>query len=117
VIKGFRIYPIGPVGAALLLLRGALAGVLAMICLLTDHNWLAFWALILAVALLVGYQGRIVAVCAAIMLLAMGFAIEGVLGACVGLHGLIAVACFVLGPGGYSIDARLFGRRVVRVQP
>jgi hypothetical protein len=81
-------FPSGPAGVALLLRRLSVASlIVAMLHLNFPPQWLSVGIAIVAVALLVGLSARFAAaLCAAFAL---------------------------LGVGAYSIDARLFGRRVI----
>jgi hypothetical protein len=106
----FSSFPTGRVGAALLLLRLAASVFLVM------HSRSSFEGIWTSIS--IGF----VAVTSAV-LLAAGFLtpIAGVLGAAVALLGVgpmcsevaIAAALVLLGPGAYSVDARLFGRREI----
>ncbi|HOZ26908.1 MAG TPA: hypothetical protein PLH23_09985 [Hyphomonadaceae bacterium] len=67
--------------------------------------------LITAGVLLIGGAVRIIATCAVALatvdLVALNTAST--------IHLLDSVAVAILGPGAYSLDARLFGRRVIRI--
>lgn len=109
-------FPSGPAGVALLLLRLSVASLMvAMIYLNSPPPWLSICVAIVAVALLVGLFTRIVAtLCAAVVMLFFlkhhGREIDMV----IVLHAASALAVALLGSGAYSIDAYLFGRRVVK---
>jgi hypothetical protein len=116
----FSMFPQGGPGAALLLFRVSVA---AMFFIYSPHasgalpSHLLFAAGLLIIALLViGFLTPIssVAICL--------FAIAGLLPPRHEIFPHVLLICYaaslaVLGPGAYSIDARLFGRRVLVVRP
>jgi uncharacterized membrane protein YphA (DoxX/SURF4 family) len=114
----FGTFPTGAPGCGLVLLR-----VVAALSLqadasghlgLTQHASIPGVALILlSLALLVGLFTPVVALLAAMIEAAMlGSSTSG--GIALMLQGsVICVTLALLGPGGYSLDARLFGSRVV----
>lgn len=110
----FSIFPGGPRGAALFLLRFSAA---ALIGLGLQRLQLPAWAVtgLSAVvgALLAGLCTRLAAAICAILALATYTRIGGALGTLIGLQAVNAMALAVLGAGAYSVDARLFGRRVI----
>lgn len=63
--------------------------------------------------LAVGALTRVAGICglAAAMLIAVD--VGGALGVSATLHGLASLALSMIGAGGYSVDARIFGRRVI----
>ena len=99
----FSSFPAGRAGAGLLLLRVAAAASL----IIDARSWpIAVSSLAVAVALL--------------MLVGFVTPIAGSLAAAAGVYGdpylfVIAAAIVLLGPGAFSIDARLFGRREIIV--
>ncbi len=111
--KSFLVFPSGWAGAALLLLRGALAAALAAGTQLTDVAALQVAVAVVAVALLAGFCTRILAGIAAVIGFALAAHLAGPLGFSAAMHSLCAIAVSVLGAGGYSIDARLFGRKII----
>lgn len=75
--------------------------------------WAALGLIVLAGALALGLFTRMAAA-ACTLLAAAGFLrLGGDLGLLVALHGLDTAALALLGAGAYSIDAYLFGRRVI----
>ena len=114
----FSMFPQGGPGIALLLLRVSVAGI-SVFRLWTHYRaWAAHWVLVglvvLALALCVGVWTPILSVL--ICLVAVFSIVQG--------HGdvlldvstiLNAAALGLLGPGAYSADAWLYGRRVVVV--
>jgi hypothetical protein len=108
------LYPAEWAGAGLLLLRLAVAGSLLAITLsfASTTDWRQAIALFVAVALCVGVLARafaVLSIVAAIYALAIG-ADSSALAL---LHIVFAAALALTGPGAFSADARLFGRRRV----
>lgn len=93
--------------SAALLLASAAARLVAL------PPWADFGLIVLATALVLGALTRFAAAVCVILAAIGWFRISGDLGLIVALHGLDASALALLGAGAYSIDARLFGRRVV----
>lgn len=115
MLRHFSIFPAGGPGVALLLLRASVALEAlyrVSIAAATPAHPALFWtACAAAVALCFGLWTPLTAL-AAFSIQLLDLITEG-------LHAdLVAasvnpVALFLLGPGAYSIDARLFGRRVI----
>lgn len=110
-------FPSGPAGVALLLLRLSAASLMvAMNYLYSAPNWLGACAVIVAVALLIGVFTRFAAaLCAAFVILYFVEHHGSVLEVVIVLHAAGALAVALLGPGAYSIDSFLFGRRVIEL--
>jgi hypothetical protein len=108
-------FPAGSAGWALLFLRigDALLCVVAVNSLPDLPRWLAVVLLLLAALLLVGFLTPIVAAACAITAAAAGVDIGGPVGSVVALHALNGFALAMLGAGAYSVDAWLFGRRII----
>lgn len=110
------LFPAGPVGAGLLLLRLALAASV-LGCVENFPQGVPFLQVIAALAaagVCAGLQTRILAViCMPIPLL--GLAVAGSpLGPAVS-DAISAMALAMTGPGAFSVDARLFGRRTIKL--
>ena len=120
-------------GAGLLLLRTAIGLVMAWqgagLIAAADSAWLAsgagLTAILVAAALIVGlltpFAAALVAIAAAVSASrAAGAIMVSHEGLAYGLaHGLVmidAVSLVLLGPGAYSVDARLFGRREIHIR-
>lgn len=125
----FSTFPDGVSGLGLLTLRSALGGALALralACLHNRHDWDPVIVIIIvlmglsALLIIAGYRTRVAAVAATVAIVA------GMM-SCTGAPGLeildtpttevfaimIAVAVACLGPGAFSLDSRLFGRREI----
>lgn len=114
-------YPDGVTGAALLLLRWSCASIayptLARLWPAHSGGWLALAAAALVLALVTGFGTR-----AAALLLVIGLAATLIAAQRQPMPFLFgsaggALALVLLGPGAWSIDARRFGRRVIRLEP
>ena len=117
----FSMFPNGSPGVALLLLRIALSillldGVLGPLSKL-DSNWvlLAPWAV--AVCLWLGLVTPIFAVLSIAIEASTWWATGVSLGAIHFCAVIDAMSLALLGPGGYSLDAKLFGRRRIVFPP
>jgi len=75
--------------------------------------WAAAGSIAVAIALLAGVCTRLAALVCVLSAAAAFSTTGGMLGWVMGLQALNAIALSILGAGAYSIDARLYGRRVV----
>ena len=71
----------------------------------------------LAIALLLGLGTRIVAFVSATAAIAVAFMSGGDIALTMIARACGCAALGLLGPGAYSIDSNLFGRRVIRLEP
>jgi len=117
----FSIFPTGMAGVALLVLRCVVA--LALIVETRSLSALG-WAHVLdALMALVGlflFLGFLTPYCAAlccVMELALLVANGVPNGFQFGMAGLTAASMVALGPGAYSLDARFFGRKLIKIPP
>ena len=115
--KLFATFPAGAPGAALLLLRLSVATHASVTCVLQNAYDLPMWGrgsvLLVAMVLGFGYLTPIVSLlsASAAALLSLHLGMWPTADGAFALIDGIVVA--MLGPGAYSVDARLFGRRVV----
>ena len=117
VKRGLLTFPDGWSGLALLTLRLSLAGVLAAVPVVAAlPPWTPLVFDVLGLTLLIGALTRVAAAVSAACLAGAGALVGGGHGVVLALHGLNAAALALLGAGAYSIDARLFGRRVITLQ-
>jgi putative oxidoreductase len=115
-------YPDGVAGIALVLLRLAAAwiAVLAIACLRLPHvspNASIVVAAAFALALAFGFGTRIVAFVIAAAAVATAFMTDSNIALTMLARACCCAALGLLGPGAYSIDANVFGRRVIRLEP
>ena len=112
-------FPEGLVGAGLLLLRisCALATGATLHLLAPLPLWAETGLVVLAGSLLCGLLTRLAAIAGAALQVVVVFTIGGSLGWIAALIALDLVGLSMTGPGAYSIDARLFGRRVITLDP
>ncbi len=76
--------------------------------------WTQIGLAALALILGIGYFTRVAAAVLAVVAAFGAFELGGRLGIAVGFHAVTAVALAMFGAGAYSIDGRLFGRRIIR---
>ena len=114
----FSMFPTGLPGLALLLLRSAVAiAVVGSSYVQHPLGWLQATAILLAIALLAGYMTPIAAVVALTVQGFIWFELTVETTAWAAIVSLDAIAIALVGPGAYSVDAYLFGRRVVVLPP
>jgi putative oxidoreductase len=118
--KLFSMFPSGLPGLALLLVRASVAFAL----LLADYGhrhvlpgWVHGIAILLSVALSVGYLTPIAAAIAFAFHVLLWFGVGADSTAMAVIFSIDAIALSLLGPGAYSIDSYRFGRRVVVLPP
>ena len=118
--KLFSMFPRGAPGVALLLLRtfaGAQLAADAVVALSEPNLFLAVVLVACALAIVAGITTPIAALLAA-LIETTGLSTHSIQAT---LHSVapivIGVALALLGPGAFSIDARLFGRRLVEFGP
>ena len=120
----YSMFPQGGPGLGLLLLRIATA---AMFALNITHRFsfaspALYWAVVSLIALIslslcLGFLTPILAVIAGVTAIANLFLVDQPGNVVYVLRILTSAALFFLGPGAYSIDAKLFGLRVTIVPP
>jgi hypothetical protein len=112
-------FPAGAVGAALLLMRISVAALLLLLLFTGDYARFCWWELTLVVAvvssLCLGIYTPLSSIICAFVEISHLFTLRG----SDALHLLVSVlmtCCLaVLGPGAFSIDAKLFGRRLIEL--
>lgn len=112
-------FPAGLPGAALVLLRSSLAlllvsGTWCSMCALV--SWTRVALLMLALALFAGLYTPLVAMLCSALAIVVGLRLDGFPQVLVLLQALTSAALALLGPGAYSIDARLYGRREIDLE-
>ena len=110
---GFMVFPTGPAGVALLLIRVSLVVALTGAIAWVDVDGAKIVAVIISAAILAGFRTRLAAGAAALFAAIVCLRVGGSLGLSAAIHGVCAVALSMLGAGGYSVDAHLFGRKVI----
>lgn len=111
-MEKFSVYPAGAQGVGLLALRLSLALTIAVRSLSPLPPTIPqILALITAAMLVIGGFVRAAAILAVVMTMARPSAIDLYSAAC----WLAVIAVATLGPGAYSLDGLLFGRRVIRI--
>jgi len=111
----FSMFPTGLPGIGLLCLRLAAIGpVYLMFESMPSRSAVLMWgSATLAFSLGVGVATPVVASLCCIAELRLLMQTDGMAFVCAGVSALVSFALTLLGPGAYSIDARLFGRRSV----
>ena len=117
----FSIFPRGGPGVAILLLRIALAAALFHGALMRPDYLMPSWVLPVCVTIGIFVCLGLMTPLAAAASLALGLASWFVTGERIEVLHLCAIldaiVLCLLGPGGYSLDARLFGRQQVVLRP
>lgn len=111
-------FPGGLIGAALVLGRLAAAAVLALALrgVVREAAWAAAPIILLAVGLTTGLLTRFAAAACAALVLVAAVRAGGTLSVVLALNALQVAGLVLAGGGAYSLDARLFGRRVIRLE-
>ena len=113
-------FPQGGPGVALLLLRISVVAFLIILALSYNgsfHRLVLGGVLLISLSLLIGFLTPFLCVTGAVLVIA-NMLINPQASIVVGVIAIAnAVALALLGPGAYSLDSKLFGRRVTVVRP
>ena len=111
-------FPAGLPGTALLLLRITIAGLL-FVAVLSDEpagkiaTWKAISLGVTCLLLLIGALTPLASVSSVAIEATYWSGTQGLKSVDLALIMLVSVAMFVLGPGAYSVDSKMFGRRLI----
>ena len=114
----FSMFPAGLPGTALLLLRITIAGLL-FVAVLSDEpagkiaTWKAISLGVTCLLLLIGALTPLASVSSVAIEATYWSGTQGLKSVDLALIMLVSVAMFVLGPGAYSVDSKMFGRRLI----
>jgi hypothetical protein len=114
----FSMFPLGLPGIGLLLLRFSVA--IALLLEGYGHRqpgWIPAAAILLSIPLFAGYMTPIAAAIGLLFHALTWLTWGGGTAALVSIVSLDITALALLGPGAYSVDASLFGRRIVVLPP
>ena len=121
MLRLFSIFPTGAPGIALLILRISLAGAVLDSCFDVLKSSVFSWTCLALAAgsalLCLGFLTPVVSVVACAFEMTALLLAGQAEGRFIALSSLNAIAIALLGPGAYSVDARLFGRREVVFPP
>ncbi len=111
----FSMFPTGLPGVGLLCLRltAALSLCLAMQSVRVRFPAVAWLLEVFCFLLIIGLATPVLASCCVMAGMYTLVSTSGAAWQCAGISMLAAVALALLGPGAYSVDARMFGRRSV----
>jgi hypothetical protein len=117
----FSIFPTGMAGVALVILRSVVAStVIAETHRLSPIGWVHVLDAFVALVALFLFLGLLTPYCAALScLLELVFLVANGIpnGFQLGMSALTAASMAALGPGAYSLDARFFGRKLIKIPP
>jgi hypothetical protein len=111
-------FPAGLPGIALLLLRITVAGLLLVSTLSNEsvENITPWKAIALGITCILLCLGALTPLASVFSLVIQAMYLPGLdelRFASLALHMLVSVAMFLLGPGAYSLDSKMFGRRLI----
>lgn len=115
--NALSIFPSGAPGVAILLLRASAVALLALYAphLCAGRLWGAAPLAITAICLTLGLVTRVLAGVCAVVLVVLAWRAGAGAGEELALHALPVAALALFGGGAYSVDAHLFGRRVIHL--
>jgi uncharacterized membrane protein YphA (DoxX/SURF4 family) len=108
-------FPAGVPGAALLLLRITVVGILLVSTLPSESAqnispWKALSLAVTGVLLCLGAFTPLASAGSIVIEATYWSGFDGLKSANLALHMLVSITVFILGPGAYSIDSKMFGR-------
>jgi hypothetical protein len=114
----FSMFPAGSPGVALLLLRITIAGLLLVSTLSNEGpgNITLWQAISLSATCVLLFLGALTPLASVISIVIEAMCWpgwDGLKSANLALHMLVSLALFILGPGAYSLDSKMFGRRLI----
>jgi hypothetical protein len=108
----FSMFPTGRAGVALLFLRVSVAATLLFGVITGPYTLpLKLASAVISIALCLGIATPVCAAICCIAEVVLLLNSSGATAVCLALAALISLTLALLGPGGYSLDARSFGRR------
>ena len=121
MLRLFSIFPTGAPGIALLILRISLAGAVLDSCFdvlkSSIFPWMCLALAAVSTLLCLGFLTPVMSVVACAFEMTALLLAGQADGRFIALSSLNAIVIALLGPGAYSVDARLFGRREVVFPP
>lgn len=117
MFKSFPRFPRGSGGLGLLVARlaGAVLG-LFCVAVLAPQSWLCVGMPVAAAALALGFLTRPAAMALVLMIMPVAAGMDGASGGLLAIGAAQLLPLVLAGGGAYSLDARLFGQRIIRVQ-
>ncbi len=112
----YSMFPQGGPGVGLLLLRVSMVACMVWLVPADPPGWFAILAMVLGSAFVAGIATPVVCVASVALMLAMAGLGDRVALPALAVTALQAAALLLLGPGAYSLDALLFGRRLIDVK-
>ena len=110
-------FPVGAVGFALLMMRLSVSTLLILSAYGAAHAAFPWWEIVLVyvivTSLCLGFYTPVTSVLCAFVELAELPALNGENALHLVVYVLLSFSMAIFGPGGFSIDARLFGRRLI----
>jgi hypothetical protein len=110
-------FPVGAVGLALLAMRLSVSALLLLLVFGGSSTTFPWWEILLVygivASLCLGFYTPVSSVVCAFVELAALPALKGANALHLVVYVLLSFSMAIFGPGGFSIDARLFGRRLI----